>query len=699
MADRDDEIRRLRLELEAARGEADRAKDEADRAKDEADRAKEHQRNTSYDEYLRICHEELFITLEVRGQLTLTGSGITNVTGKHYPLILRPWDGFLDEQRLCHDIITETISGFLLPSKLDVRAIARTSNTRPVHSEEDLRIFEYLAVEKPVENIMSVFGRRSQENPNGREVDCKAIWFENQPSSLTEPDDEDGDEVVSENVQGQPGSRKKRVLARRGLSRKRPDRWAICTRLSGQQCITFPCEYKAAHKIPVECFQEAMGEEDLFTRVILGVLSDKVSNEDETSLQGQKELLVAKALTQTFDYMVHLGTSYGYLTAGKSLVFLHVGDDPRVLYYYLSQPEADAKGPDGSIDPFHTGVAQLAAFCLQTCRDSGKLESWKERAILQLKKWPQPYDETCGATTEEESPQSTSSGSSYTPSITAAQDLTVVLRRRTRASCKPDLEPGTNDPSDDDSVGGSSRRIRGLQPSLVVELPAPKKQKDVTSESDEPGSSEVAELEARPYCTQECMLGLKRNGLLDEKCPNMTLHHRASRDMSHPIDAACLRELMQEELRRPVYRLRSIKRLDGDGKYGATGALFKLSSSDYGYTFVGKGTYAAAVERLQHEEEVYKRIEPLQGRFSPVCLGSITLDTPYMLPAADIVYMLLMSWAGDALTDDDDDDDDFLPEMPWVSELLQAGWLVGTEEYRKWLFRDLEALRFSWMYL
>ncbi|KAM5353017.1 hypothetical protein ACJZ2D_017115 [Fusarium nematophilum] len=65
--------------------------------------------------------------------------------------------------------------------------------------------------------------------------------------------------------------------------------------------------------------------------------------------------------------MIQLGSSYGYLTAGKSLIFLHIGDDPTVLYYHMAQPENDAGSEDGTVDPFYTAVAQLAAFCLQTC--------------------------------------------------------------------------------------------------------------------------------------------------------------------------------------------------------------------------------------------------------------------------------------------------------------------------------------------
>ncbi|CVK92422.1 uncharacterized protein FMAN_07318 [Fusarium mangiferae] len=714
MTDRDDKIHRLQRELDAMQKREQLANEQARLAREQENAARERekeareqekasrereenlkrdQRNTSYDEYLLLCHEILFTPLKVQDKSKSSGGGTTDVTGKHYPLTLRPWNGFLDAQRLCHDIITKTTSGFLLPSKIAVCAIAEASHKRPVASEEDLRTFEHLAVEDPVENIIAAFGPRSQDHPNGRDFDCKVISFENQPLSLLEPDEtdrdsdrNDGDEIFFEAVQGPPGSKKRMALHRKVVRKRGPDKWAIRTRFSGQQCTAFPGEYKAAHKIPVESFQKAMRTEDLFTRVVLRLSSGKVSNDGETRLQEQIEETVAKALAQTFHYMIRLGCSFGYLTAGKSLVFLHIGDDPKVLYYHVSQPEDDAKSSDGSIDLFHTAVAQLAAFCLQTCRDSGKPDLWKERAFSQLREWPQPYAEMRGGTTEEESPQSTCSASSYPGSTTATQELTVELRRTTRASCKPTLEPSTNDTSDDDITGGPRRRTDGLQPSLRVTHPGSKKRKDVPSGSDETRSSEELEVETRPYCTQECMLGLKRHGHLDEKCPNVALHCRASRNMSHPIDTVRLRELIREELHRPVHRLRSVKPLDRDGKYGETGALFKLSLNHYGYTFVGKGTFAAATKRLRHEAEVYTRLEPLQGHVVPVCLGSIDLDMPYPLAAADVVHMLLMSWAGDALTPGDD----FSPELPRFQELLRTCGVIHDDLRQQNLVRNYE---------
>ncbi|EXK23518.1 hypothetical protein FOMG_19712 [Fusarium oxysporum f. sp. melonis 26406] len=379
--------------------------------------------------------------------------------------------------------------------------------------------------------------------------------------------------------------------------------------------------------------------------------------------------------------MIRLGSSYGYLTAGKSLIFLHVGDDPTALYYHMAQPESDAEREDGTVDPFYTAVAQLAAFCLQTCRCSGKSNEWREAAISLLNEWPEPYAEMCGGTTEEEaSPESTRSVSSYAGSIVAAQKLTVELRQTTRASCKnseplPKIDASDTSSGDDEPLVDESGRIQGPRPSLQVSARGSKKRKDMTPGIDGSTGSEASELETRPYCTQSCLLGLKRDGLLDEKCPNVALHRRAQSGLSHPISATRLRELLCKKLARPVYRLRYLKPLDGDGKYGDTGALFKLTLGCYGYTFVGKGTFAAAVTRLQHEANVYSRLEPLQGHFVPVCLGSIDLETPYPLVLADIVHILLMSWVGDTMVTNDS----ILEEETRLRELLHKQGVVHND--------------------
>ncbi|KAL1957058.1 hypothetical protein VTO42DRAFT_6435 [Malbranchea cinnamomea] len=83
------------------------------------------------------------------------------------------------------------------------------------------------------------------------------------------------------------------------------------------------------------------------------------------------------------------------------------------------------------------------------------------------------------------------------------------------------------------------------------------------------------------------------------------------------------------------------------GLYGASGVLFKITLTDYGYPFVAKGVPSRL---LKHESRVYSQLAPLQGKRVPVYLGTITLERPYPLVSlARVTQMMLMSWAGERL--------------------------------------------------
>ncbi|XP_044715978.1 ATP-dependent DNA helicase PIF1 [Hirsutella rhossiliensis] len=125
------------------------------------------------------------------------------------------------------------------------------------------------------------------------------------------------------------------------------------------------------------------------------------------------------------------------------------------------------------------------------------------------------------------------------------------------------------------------------------------------------------------YCTQACLLSLKRGWDLDANCPNVPSHRTAEGGIRHPIDAGEFTRLVGERLRRNPYR--NCKALDGQGKVGATGVLFKLELAPYGYTFVGKGTLSDHLYRLEHESRIYAHLDKLQGEVVPVHFDIVRL--------------------------------------------------------------------------
>ncbi|EPE04475.1 metalloprotease-like protein [Ophiostoma piceae UAMH 11346] len=166
-----------------------------------------------------------------------------------------------------------------------------------------------------------------------------------------------------------------------------------------------------------------------------------------------------------------------------------------------------------------------------------------------------------------------------------------------------------------------------------------------------------ARRQPRPYCTPLCLLSLVHGRALDSKCPNATLHRgdqqktsgkkKASSPEKHPVSytqwTSLLREQLSEGLDDGVVVL---------GKEGSCGALLQITLLQYGYTFVAKGGAKYAIPLLQHEEAVYERLQPLQGRYIPVCMGSVDLrrlDQIYFYKIGiRLVYFLFMSYGGTA---------------------------------------------------
>ncbi|KAI9778922.1 MAG: hypothetical protein M1816_003804 [Peltula sp. TS41687] len=74
------------------------------------------------------------------------------------------------------------------------------------------------------------------------------------------------------------------------------------------------------------------------------------------------EEAVATVITQTFDYLIDQGVSYGYATGGKGFIFLffHPNDPQTLFYEHVST--AQAVRPDGPLQPRLSAVVLAASF-------------------------------------------------------------------------------------------------------------------------------------------------------------------------------------------------------------------------------------------------------------------------------------------------------------------------------------------------
>lgn len=411
--------------------------------------------------------------------------------------------------------------------------------------------------------------------------------------------------------------------------------------------MAFVYDYKAAHKVPIEHLRSAVAKEQLFLEVVARVHGVRLSNDAEVQHREIAEASIAMVLTQVFDYMITYGVSYGYVAAGQSLLLLYVDrNDPQTLYCHPCLPTDDVGEPTGDwADRLsRTAVAQLVSFCLSTFQSDAlegpSLAAALSRADATLRKWPEQYDEAASLGLEL-SESSSAPSSQATDGSEFVSDAEPTGRRMgLRSTCRPaEVLPQGDEDDEDDEEGYSGHNTSRSMPA--------NKWKDGPSSGSY--GEDVAMVDSEPtrqYCTQACLLGLKRGNDLDKNCPNVSLH---SFDGSsrHPINADEFTDLVKKQLLRSPYR--KCRTVDVWGKRGAIGWLFKLELLPYGYTFVGKGTLDGRLGRLEHEGQVYARLDHLQGEVVPVHLGLVHLDPGYILPGFRfVVHMMLMSWAGEA---------------------------------------------------
>ncbi|KAK9233862.1 hypothetical protein V1525DRAFT_115382 [Lipomyces kononenkoae] len=645
MSDHLREIEQLRRELEQERRQLERREKELERREKEQERReKELQvqvQETTLEEYLRDCHRYIFKALRMADKsVSSTGRG-TRVDGKRYPMRLCRWDDFANVQRDYFDTIKQAFG--------DRRLFSQSMNTRdkaddacpdPVAIEKHIDRFENVAIESPVRRILQKLLEvepRIQEQFNFVQLrlSCNNLELKGQSDI-----DQAGD-ASEQTVQTYPD----------GLGlRKHPE---------GDENLAFVYEYKAAHELMVEDLKPALARENLFMEVTLRARDNKTRIDAEMQERDKTDERIAMALTQVFDYMVDRGVAYGYVTAGQALVFLHIKQrDLRTLYYHLSVPDEEADDENGGFRVSYTAVAQLASFCLLTLRSEALqgslLEKVLERANKELKKWPAPYDESWERLERggmDSSPSALSSQAT-TGSLYEDEDKSNVLLTireyslRSRSTCRDTATIRTDNKNEDDDPSGAPTRVLGR-------TGANKRKGRPWSGSSEDEDNEMSSNSdrqpTRQYCTQACLLGLKRGWYLDENCPNVSLHRTVEGSITHPISASEFASIVGERLRENPYR--DCVALDPYGvlgKIGAIGALFKLELAPYGYTFVGKGTQSVHLRCLQHESLVYSRLESLQGKVVPVHLGIVNLASGYVLPgAARVLHMMLMAWGGE----------------------------------------------------
>jgi hypothetical protein len=706
---RAEEERRGREEERRGREDAERRIEEERRGREEERQGREEERQrridseaqtkkTAFIPYLYYCYACLFQPIRPQKVSTLSSSGsFTDVKSRFYPRELRPWVEFpsLHDEHFMH-LSNLFESKQLFSSLADIKQVERDLSPSPLAEEQDLRPFELAAVELRVRTVISEYLRLDprddakrvifRSNPYSLQAEMPTPWERADAARVTPLEDQLPDSSPArgsrgEESRGRPSKRsassppassspspsKKGSPERRSI----PDRWCIRQDSEGVRSQLFVIEYKAAHKLTPETLRMALdGSSDMtiFANAVRNY-NRKGRRSPSASPRETARNRTAQVLTQAFHYMVDCGLAHSYVTSGEGTVFLYIDQsDPTVLYYHLALPKDEIVPPlpvperpveQTVIDRHahlmkHTPVALVLTLILLSLKKRPLSFEAKAGVRNCLKRWGDLYDV--------ENTSDTAPGEPRLPERVRLQPI----EEESNTACKdPEKRNPQND--DDSSSGPDSAQPRGASTNWIGRQAVAYRPSEGLGSSQEVSKTQLAGKQSRIqhinqlsvpplalYCTQQCLLGLKEGRLLDESCPNVALHRRGLGNKHH-IDTAQLHRIIQQQLCDNLDD--SCEALDSRGKFGAIGALFKVTARPYGYTLVTKGVQRTRRSDLSFEAQVYSRLSSLQGTLVPVCLGLIDLARGYVLGGgAYIQRMMLMSYGGEtaaSITDDE----------------------------------------------
>ena len=348
-------IEELRRELERERSR-----------REEAEKLAARSRPQTIQQYFEACHA-LDIAAEVVTDRSLTTQGeTTNPVGRIFPRRIVPWDEFETRQEeIWHDLSTSDLffsnSGFPSQHQMDFAK----SLLRPISSEIGLREFESIIVEKAVEKLIDAV---STDSLLQRQLGIRGtVTFESHVNIGASQD------TISEPMNQMTLSSRDPPAAPRPRRRargqgNRADQFCIYRASDGQKIPAIAIEYKAPHKLSVD-------------EIVTGLETEIKPEHDVINQDGQgysftSRRLAAAVVTQLFSYMIGKGIQYGYVCTGQVFVFLHISDDPSVVYYSVCIPKLDVMDDDET-RLHRTAVAQVFAFILQALRSRPPPESWR----------------------------------------------------------------------------------------------------------------------------------------------------------------------------------------------------------------------------------------------------------------------------------------------------------------------------------
>ncbi|KAL2887652.1 hypothetical protein HOO65_050773 [Ceratocystis lukuohia] len=688
--EKDSKLVEAKAHADAETTRADAEKKRADAEKKRADAATAKQ---SLHAHIYHLYAHCFQTLRVRqkGPET-TAASSTSVLGRTCPRKLLPWNEFPElHQQKFTDLSNAFGDKLLLPPLSRASAVQEMAQEVTHASEIESSLFCSLVIEFPVAKIASTWRQIVSEevekvefHPNTAYIKkiCEQVHEYNMQGSDDEnsPDEfldlssiraDIPEPVTVVSAFASRGRRPSLDISNAGRNLKRPatsppdpDRTQPIKMRSPERRInpdgTFlrrvnespnvknllVIEHKPAHVFTPDLLCSALKDivdsgSRIFTESIDPGASSPASGKIE-NLKNQEHppssQLVAKALVQTYNYMVTLGLSYGYLSTGQATILLHINyKEPSELYFHLCVHQKDVSDiPRHDLDD-------------SPAQDS-EISSALENGIKNT-----PYAMVM-----------TMIQLAFNSTNLSVQQIASIQNRlpRFHGSKKPPSDPSSGSGKGNESGNTGSSSLRNPYP----QFPPPDGRSSSQHEHDPSKKKQAVHVDSytnsstcrlpRPeYCSQRCLLGLANGGYLDQSCPNVNLHCKepsfesssASVHKKHQISLSQLVDIVKAQLD---------TNLDSDcevqpNKSGLLGILVKLTAHPYGYTFVGKGMLNLALPFIRHELKVYYQLRPVQGEVVPVCLGHVSMQQTLNYGFQPIRQMLLLSYAGEPVMEMD----------------------------------------------
>ncbi|KAJ5117549.1 hypothetical protein N7448_011181 [Penicillium atrosanguineum] len=607
---------------------------------------------TNLPTFLDGLHKHLFLNLGVQPDETQSTRGDpANATNKLRPRKLRAWDSFASEQEEIWRLLMDSslMEDKLFTSLHTLKEMGETIRRQLIGSELDLNHFLRQTVEDHVSKIVEELYNDPELR---RTFDLRgSIRFENHSNTLS-PERELQEGLESMKIRGRSARRRSpRIAARERtpssaatrepgtprpvIKRPRADQFCVYnipneSSESSHRVAAYIKEYKSPHKVTLGHIYEGLGDMDV---------DEVIKQKDDEPLKVCFQRALVGLLSQPFDYMVRAGTQVGVFSTGEADIYLRIDDDPSTLFYHLSVPKGDVgdetgwdSRPDCPNRLHLTAAGQSLAFTLQALRLRPRTQAWGLQAIDILPKWEIVLADILDDISEDDVPSS-----DYRPPETKDSFVQspIQLRHRKRRvdadGCRPSSTHSSSDNDGDDpnTPSRGSRIPRGVE----------RRQRTAIGQQRDPAKAgSYHEDNHRRYCTLKCLRGLVNGGDLDRACPNVHDHG----ETKHVLTLKSFIKRLQRQLSETVNA-----DCEALGIHGSRGALLKVTLSSHGYTMPAKCTIPEFRDYLRHEASAYNSLQPIQGIYVPLHLGSIDLVHPFSYDGiAYLEHMMLLSPGG-----------------------------------------------------